>query len=106
MSYISPLLPAPPHMHMDARLHTHAGLFLGHLASSAELPAEILVQTEVLPLSRNSNADALEAALTAVKCSTINRKKSTQFDLFLFKVDHSHEMFLYFTVKSQNRLLY
>lgn len=75
MSYISPLLPTPPHMHMDARIRTHAGLFLGHLASSAELPAEILVQTEVLPLSRNSNADALEAALTAVKCSTINRKK-------------------------------
>lgn len=76
MSYISPLLPTPPHMHMDARIRTHAGLFLGHLASSAELPAEILVQTEVLPLSRNSNADALEAALTAVKCSTINRKKN------------------------------
>lgn len=66
--YICPLLPAPLHntctcTHADA----HAGLFLGRLPSSAELPAEFLVQTEVLPLSQNSNADAHETAPTAVK---------------------------------------
>lgn len=68
--YINLLLPTPLHntctcIRTDTR--THAGLFLGRLPSSAELPAEFLVQTELLPLSRNSNADAHETALTAVK---------------------------------------
>lgn len=76
MICINPLLPTSPHMRMNACRHTHAGLFLGHLASSVELPAELLVQTEVLPLSWISNTDALKTALTAVNWSTINRKTS------------------------------
>lgn len=58
--------PQQTHRH-TCRAHTHAGLFLGRLPSSAELPAEFLVQTEVLPLSPNSNAGVHEKALTAVK---------------------------------------
>lgn len=37
------------HTHAHTHTDTHAGLFLGHLASSAELPAEFLVHTEVPP---------------------------------------------------------
>lgn len=55
---------SPQHTHIHTRRHSHRGLFLGRLPSSVELPAEFLVQTETLPLSRNSNADAHETALT------------------------------------------
>lgn len=101
----------PTHPRAHTRAHTqthcrstHAGLFLGHLPSFTELPAEFLVQMDVLPLSWNSNADAHEIALTAVKWSTINRGKknnfhrrnknvfseyfSSELDMFLFKVNH------------------
>lgn len=83
---------------------------------------QFLVQTELLPLSRNSNADAHETALTAVKWSTINKEKktfpkekqkicsqnyfSTELDLFLFKVNHSHKMFPYLTVKRHEVMKY
>lgn len=67
------------HKHMHPLGPSCAGLFLVHLSSSVELPADFLVQTEVLPFSWNSNADAHEMFLTAVKWSALRGKKKTLF---------------------------